>query len=64
MNVIIYESNDITFLGVIEQILMENEIPYTVIGGADTGLAAAHLVRVSVPKEYAEKGKEIVKQVT
>ena len=62
MNTIIYESNDTTFLGIIEQALMDNNIPYSAIG-ADTGLASVHLVRISVPKEYAEDAREIVRQL-
>ena len=64
MGAIIYESNDVTFLGIIEQALTDNEIPYTVIGGADTGLASAHLVRISVPMEYIKEAQEIVNQLT
>ena len=63
-SVLIYESNDTSLLGIIEQVLNDNAIPYFITGGANTGLASGHLLKISVPKKYFEEAREIIKQLT
>ena len=62
MNEIIYESSDLTFLSIIEEVLKDNNIPYTVTGGGDIGLIGpARIIKISVPKEQVEEAKRVIK---
>jgi len=63
MDKIVYKSNATFFLGIIESVLRENDIPFTVIGGADTGLAAVHEVQVKVPEKYYEVAIVLIEDV-
>jgi hypothetical protein len=63
MDSVVYESNDRTFLFIIEQALADNGIPCTVIGGADIGMMSFRLVRICVPNQYLTEARDIVRQI-
>ena len=63
--VVVYEAPDTSFLGMIEQLLTDNGIPYTVTGAADVGLATVGTtIVVKVPDEHSILAKEIISQLT
>ena len=65
--VIVYESIDATFLGIIEQALKGHGIPFTVTGGSNVepGLGSPGIpVRISVDQKFAEEAKNIIEQVS
>lgn len=65
MDVIVFESADRLFLGIIEQALTDNGIPYLVTGAADVGLATVGItILVKVPEQHAEMARDIVLQLT
>ncbi len=64
-NLIVYESNDTTFLPIIEQALKDHNIPFTTTGGADVGVGlGARFIRIFVEPEFVGKAKAIIEQVS
>ncbi len=65
--VVVYESIDATFLGIIEQALKDHNIPFTVTGGSNVepGLGSPGIpVRISVDQKFVEEAKAIIEQVS
>lgn len=63
MNIVIYKTNTVTFLSMIEQALSDNEIPYTVTGAADIGIGSNRNIIVSVHESFEDQAVLIVKQI-
>ncbi len=65
MEVTVYEAANSIFLGMIEQALTDNGIPYSVTGAADVGLATVGTtIVIKVPEKHSTLAKEIVSQLT
>lgn len=62
MNVIIYHAGNSSLLPMIEQVLKDNGIPYTVTGASDIGIGLQD-IEVKVSEENAEIALDLVKQI-
>ena len=61
--ILVYESNDLVFLHIIEQALKDNGIPCSVIG-ANVALGCVHITRIYVDQEFYEQAKIIVEKIS
>lgn len=64
MSKTIYESNDMAFIGLLEQALKDNQIPCSVVGATDVGLGGPQVAQIVVSDEYASSALEVVKSLT
>jgi hypothetical protein len=63
MDEVIYESNDTSLLGLIEEVFKDNNIPIIVTGASEIGLASFRPIQVRVSKEHLEEAKNILEQI-